>query len=147
MKSARYCLFVLAFVSALSSSARKDSVKIRDNGYIFLRYENDYFNAKDWYYTQGIRLELAAGFIQKSPVTRLLLGQQAETFRRDAFFIQHDGYTPLSISSDTVLTGDHPFGCKFYVGQKRISINSNTNTRLTSGIEKRCCSPSFVMFY
>jgi len=134
MISIRSYLVTLALSISFSGNAQDEPSPIRDKGYAFLRYENDYFNAQDWYFTQGTRFELAAMFMQKSPVSKLLFSQSTETFRSDALFIQHDAYTPTSISSDTILTGDHPFGCAFYVGEKRLSINSNANSRLSSDI-------------
>ena len=98
------------------------------------RYDNDFFTATDQYYTQGIRLELCAPWITRSPLRHVLplLGKAGP--QRDNLFAQQECFTPTSIRRDTILRTDRPFAAALYIGQRSISTNTDRKQQLTSAL-------------
>jgi lipid A 3-O-deacylase len=76
--------------------------------YFRLVYENDVFNATDRYYTQGVSAELVTPGIKRFPLTKLLVNPRL-THTSYGVAVEHDAYTPTSISSDSILFGDRPY--------------------------------------
>ncbi len=81
---------------------------INNEGYFRFSYENDFFSATDKYYTQGIDAELALPRMDKLLITKLLIHPH---YNITIFGVglQHNGFTPSSISSDEILSNDRPF--------------------------------------
>jgi lipid A 3-O-deacylase len=126
----------LGFICYSASFCFGQSDTITDNkpGYIFLNYTNDYFNAEDRYYTQGIQLEVQLPSIAKSPVRKILIKVKNETSSAHGLFIKHEAFTPTSIRSEDILYGDHPFGCALFIGENRVSLNGDKKVKVTSNI-------------
>lgn len=129
----------LANVSVLAQPA--DSV-FQQNNYFRFTYDNDFFNATDRYYTQGIRLELGLPFVQKSPVSKLLLPLKKEAFRQFSIALAQDCFTPPGILRDTIQTGERPFSGVLYLSHTLISTQPQKRqqfiTRLDIGIIGSC---------
>ncbi len=81
---------------------------IHGDTYLRINYDNDFFSAKDEYYTQGINIELASPFFKANPLNRLFpvpsLWQN-----KYGVAIEHDGYTPTDIGAPNIQYGDRPF--------------------------------------
>ena len=97
------------------------------------RYENDFFNATDKYYTQGVVLDYSAPFIGRSPTTRALL-RLRDAGVQHALFAEQNCFTPSSIRRDTIFTGDRPFAAALFVGQRALSIDPTRGLKLTSAL-------------
>lgn len=103
------------------------------NTYARLNYENDFFSATDQYYTQGIHLELVAPWVRRWPVSRILLHPRwGDT--RFGMALEHNGYTPTSISSDNVLLGDRPFAATLSMKNFCITIDTIHKQRFSSSV-------------
>lgn len=84
---------------------------ISNDGYFRFSYDNDFFAAIDEYYTQGIDIELVSPQFQNLIVNKVLINPRY-SYARYGMGLQHNGYTPSSISSDDILFNDRPFaGC------------------------------------
>jgi hypothetical protein len=81
---------------------------INSSSYFRLSYENDFFAAIDEYYTQGIDAELVLPQFD-GKMTRAVLLRPNYGIAQYGIGIQHNGYTPSSISSEDILYNDHPF--------------------------------------
>ena len=105
------------------------------SGYFQLTYQNDYFTATDYYYTQGIRLEVESPGLRFSPLSRLLprFGNTIDQHHR--FFLAQDAYTPTSIRADTILLGDRPYAGALYVGQQLVSGPKDQRWQMTAEIK------------
>ena len=117
------------------------ATQAQDARWFRFQYDNDFFHATDRYFTQGIKLELAASFMDRSPVRRMLvhLGEQAT--QRQVLFAQQDCFTPSSIRRDTILRTDRPFAAALYVGQRSISTDTERKRTLTSAISLGVIGP------
>lgn len=98
--------------------------------FLELDYANDFFTATDRYYTQGVQLRHAADAWARSPTASLLLRLTADTDPLHGFFLRQECYTPASIRSDTVRTGDRPFAALLFLGQEAASTDARKGSRL-----------------
>lgn len=95
--------------------------------FIRLHYDNDFFTATDYYYTQGYTVEVVNPVLRKNPLTRLLLKAPGHQVQYGLAF-EHFGFTPTSIQSKAILVGDRPFaGCMLL---KTFSISTDTLRRV-----------------
>ncbi len=104
-------------------------------GYFQMTYQNDYFTATDYYFTQGIRLECGAPLFRKTPLVNVLLAFEEDSTALHRIFVAQDGYTPTSIRADQILYGDRPYAAALYVGQKVISIHTMRQLKLSSEVQ------------
>ena len=87
---------------------------ISTDKYLRINYENDFFSSTDIYYTQGIEIDLVSPGLINNPLNKLLLHLQAD---REVYGlgIQHNGYTPTSLGSNSILYGDRPFAASLFL--------------------------------
>lgn len=88
--------------------------------YFRLCYENDYFSASDYYYTQGIQAELVLPAFSKLPFRHLFPSLPASNTRY-GIAIESNAFTPTSIQSDDILYGDRPFAATLLLQPFQIS--------------------------
>lgn len=126
--------FLILLLVSCSAYPISDSLHLFKNRMVRLDYQNDYFNATDYYFTQGVRFDVWAPVFSKFPVSKLLLklGKKAEDVH--GMFFSQECFTPTSIRSDTILTGNRPFAACIFIGQVRISSLPEKKTRLTTEI-------------
>jgi lipid A 3-O-deacylase len=86
---------------------------INNDSYCRLHYENDYFGGTDKYYTQGINFEIASPFFSKTPIHKFLLGAKENTLY--GLSIEHNGYTPTSITDSLIRNNDRPYAGVFFL--------------------------------
>lgn len=112
-------------------------------GSFTFRYENDFFNATDKYYTQGIVLEYAASGIGASPIAPWLLHLSNATATH-SLFAEQNCFTPSSIRRDTIFTGDRPFAAALFIGERSESVDPQRALKLggslTVGVLGPCAS-------
>lgn len=106
---------------------------IKSTNYFRFHYDNDYFTATDYYYTQGYNFELTSPQLQKNPLNRLFFKPQNRESKY-GISIEHMGFTPTSISSDAILYGDRPFAAAIMLKSFLISTDTVHQTRISSGL-------------
>lgn len=109
--------------------------------YIRLHYENDYFTATDYYYTQGIHLEVVDPSYKKFPLTRLLVRQKEGT-NQFGISLEHNGYTPTSIEHNEILYGDHPFAAALMLKTFSMNNHAERRYRITSSLTLGVIGPA-----
>src|SRR4051812_6222850 len=118
--------YLLCLLSLTALSQAIDNTlsfkNINSTQYSRLNYENDVFSATDIYYTQGICLELAFPAVGRSVIHRVLIDPHFYDTRYTVA-VQHNGYTPTSISSDTLLRGDRPFTACLFAQASLLAID------------------------
>ncbi len=110
---------------------------INSERYFRFNYENDVFQAIDEYYTQGIHVEIVTPGLKNNPLTKLLFRPKSGLVKY-GLGIEHNGYTPSSISNDNILYGDRPFAACLELKSFLIAINPENKQRvstvLTTGV-------------
>ena len=114
---------------------------IQGENYFRLNYENDFFTATDEYYTQGVQIELVSPVFRKFPIGRLLIHPKFGIVKY-GIGIEHDGYTPSSISSDQVLYGDHPFAGCLFLKTFLIAVDPVKKQRFSSALSTGVIGPA-----
>ena len=104
---------------------------INIDSYFRYNYENDVFQATDEYYTEGVHIEMVLPQLKKFPLNKLLIHPNFSTVHY-GIGIEHDGYTPSSISNDVVLYGDRPFAACLYWKTFLIAIDPAHQQRFSS---------------
>ncbi len=89
------CFFVVAVLLPISFLCAQDAPE----NYSRVYYANDFFRARDLYYTQGVRIELSRA--------------------KWAFLFTREGFTPSSLSDPEIRIGDHPYAGVSYAGVRR----------------------------
>ncbi len=137
----RYKPTLLLLVALLHSATSRGQAinnllsykNISTDRYFRFNYENDVFSATDEYYTQGIHLEIVSPAMRKNPLAKLLAHPKGQ-YTRYGLAIEHNGYTPSSIGSDTILTGDRPFAATLYSKTFQVTINPENRSRFSSAL-------------
>lgn len=130
--------FFLLSLLCLTTNAQSHSLNqelVKNNRYFRFIYENDFFSAKDRYYTQGVMVELAMPFMRKSPFSKPLirLNRQAQNYYGLRF--EQDCFTPISIRFDTLNRLERPFTGTFVMGHFLTSIDPLKKRRLTTELD------------
>ncbi len=106
---------------------------ISSDGYFRFSYDNDFFAATDEYYTQGIDAELVLPKMNNLFTNKLLLRPKYS----GTYFgvgLQHNGFTPASISSDDILYNDRPFAALLLAKTFAIAIDTIRKQRFSSSL-------------
>lgn len=135
-----YRLYSFVAIMLLASAANGQAINntlsyknTNSNKYFRLNYENDFFSGTDLYYTQGIHLEVVSPGVKQFPITRSLPHPKYH-YSRYGIALEHNGYTPSSISSDAILYGDRPFVACLFLKTFRISVDTIRRQRFSSSV-------------
>lgn len=98
-------------------------------------FDNDIFNNTDYYYTNGVNIELTIPFAKQSPLSKLLVGSSGSQIDLYGFSIKQNIYTPTNPDIEEISVGDRPFSAFLTLGhyresyhiQKKLSIVSSIN--------------------
>ena len=140
--------FVILSLAAVTSGASGQAIdntlsfkNINEDRYFRLNYENDLFSGTDICYTQGIHLELVAPWVQQFPLSKLLF-HLIGGYAKYGIGLEHNGYTPTSISSDDILRGDRPFAATVFLKTFQITIDPEKRQRFSSALVTGVTGPA-----
>jgi len=139
-------LLLLFFITSWQSlSAQYSNIgttfkTIKQKSYFRIYYDNDYFTATDYYYTQGLVLNYVHPGLRKNPVNKILpkMGAGYNVYGISMFLF---GYTPTNISSDSILYGDRPYAAGNTIKVYRTTTDSVKQTKFTSAISLGVIGP------
>jgi hypothetical protein len=94
-------------------------------------FDNDIFDYTDYYYTNGISLELYHPAISASPISRILPGLKNSLNYYGLALVQNM-YTPRKLEELSVRVGDRPFAAYLTIGHQRISLSADSHRKLQS---------------
>jgi lipid A 3-O-deacylase len=134
------CLFFCN--SVFSQNADSMSVPHKQENYIRLQYDNDFFSATDRYYTQGIQLSVIHPVIRFSPFSYALIRLTKNALNYYGLQFEQDCFTPRSIRYDTLNYTERPYAATFFVSHSLSSLNTEKkmalHTRLDLGVIGPC---------
>ncbi|GAA4470137.1 hypothetical protein GCM10023093_30770 [Nemorincola caseinilytica] len=114
---------------------------INSHRYFRLSYDNDFFAARDQYYTQGFDMEVVSPALGHSFLRRILVHPLLSDTRYGIGF-QHNAYTPSSISSDDILYGDQPFAGVAMLKAFAIAIDRQWPQRVSTSVHAGVIGPA-----
>ena len=98
-------------------------------------FANDATFRTDYYFTQGLSVNLVHPGLQHSPVNKILFRSGSGSTRFYGIQVRYDGFTPLKILEANIRYGDRPYAAYVYATQYLISNNPGKKQRLTSGLD------------
>lgn len=104
---------------------------IQQPSYVRHHYDNDFFTATDKYYTQGINMEVVTPGFSKLP-SRFVLLHPANSRVQYGLALQHNAYTPTSITDTRIRYGDRPYAAALMLQPFTISTNEARRQRITT---------------
>ena len=138
-------LMAVTLFPALLHAQRIDNTasfrNINSDKYFRIHYDNDFWGKSDYYYTQGYNLEFVHPILSKNPVLKILVRLKNSQSRYGLAF-EHFGFTPTSIKSNAILTGDRPFAGVIMLKSFVISVDTVKKQRLISTLNTGMLGPA-----
>lgn len=139
------CFFGLCCLLPLLSVAQRidNTAAFRDisgERYIRLHYDNDFFTASDFYYTQGYSFEVVHPALRKNPLTNALIRLKNGTTKYGLAF-DHFGFTPTDIGRRDILFNDRPFASCLMLKTFAISVDTVRQSRLSAVLSTGAIGP------
>lgn len=141
-------LWLLLFISTLQLSVKGQNVdnvtsmrSANTGKEIRFYYDNDFFTAQDYYYTQGINLEYLHPALSKNPLNFLLI-KIKEGRKEYGISVEHNVFTPSSIRHEEVLLNDHPFSAFLVLKSFTRTSNEFTGDVFSTAISIGFIGPS-----
>jgi lipid A 3-O-deacylase len=103
------------------------------DAYLRFSYDNDFFTATDRYYTQGIQLEIVAPAFKNAFYRKIFINPFPGK-RISGLAVQHNAYTPTSITTDFILYGDRPYAATLMLQGFNMNIDSVKRRRFTTSL-------------
>ena len=119
-----------------------DSSTTSPDHLISYTFANDVFFRTDYYFTQGITLDVVLPILAKSPVNKLLLGGKMAGVRYHGVKLFYDGFTPLRIQDAFIRVGDRPYASYIYATAYRSINQPMRRQRFTAGLELGYIGPA-----
>jgi lipid A 3-O-deacylase len=107
-----------------------------------LTFDNDIFNNTDYYYTNGVNIELITPIAKQSPISKILIGSNKSQINLFGFSIMQNIYTPTNPDIADISTGDRPFSAFLTIGQFRESYNLDNHLSIKSKINFGVLGPA-----
>jgi len=133
------CFLLTTLVKAAIFTA-PDSTRSHDK-IIAGVFANDATFRTDYYFTQGLGLNLVHPGLAKSPVNKILL-RRAGAMQYHGLQLRFDTFTPLKILDPNIRYGDRPYAGYIYANQYLIANNPIKKQRLTSGLQLGLLGPA-----
>ena len=108
--------------------------------FIRLHYDNDFFRATDYYYSQGYSIEVVHPVLRKNPLTSLLIKAKTTQAQYGLAF-EHFGFTPTTIRSDVIELGDRPFAACLLLKTFSQSLDTLRRVRVSSALSTGMMGP------
>lgn len=104
--------------------------------------DNDIFDNRDYYYTNGFKIELVAPFANQSPLRKILPGIRNAEIDQNGLSIAQNIYTPTNPDTGVILASDHPFAAYLTVGEFRDNYSLRKKLHFRSEIRIGVIGPS-----
>ena len=105
-------------------------------------FDNDIFNNTDYYYTNGVNIELINPLAESSPLSQVLLGIKNNNLDLYGFSIMQNIYTPTNPDIEEISVGDRPFSAFLTIGQFRESYNLSSRLSIKSSLNFGVIGPA-----
>ena len=105
-------------------------------------FDNDIWNNTDYYYTNGLAIELLTPLAKTSPINKILLGTKAADIELNGFSIRQNMYTPTNPDITEILNNDRPFSAFLTVGHFRETYNFEKRLFIKSTLDIGVLGPA-----
>ncbi len=144
MSTKKFILSLLILFSLPIFAQRIDNTaiyrQVPSSKYFRFHYDNDYFTATDYYYTQGYNFEWMHPALKKNPLSKTLIKLKHATTNYGLSF-ENFGFTPTSLYHSEILYGDRPFAACILLKVFSISTDADHKLRLSAAISTGMIGP------
>lgn len=116
--------------------------KNKSYGFINLVFDNDIFSNTDYYYTNGLTINLVIPALRKSLLNRIFLAPRNYDIEFCGLSITQNIYTPTNPDTDQILYGDRPFSSYLTLGHFRTVYDLSGNIYIKSQLNVGILGPS-----
>lgn len=134
--------FLLAAARGRAQQMPPDSSVTSPDRIITYSFANDAFFRTDYYFTQGMSLDVVLPALASSPVNKVLLGGKLPAVRYHGIRLVYDGFTPLRIQDDFIRVGDRPYASYIYASLYRVANQPAQRRRFTAGLDVGFIGPA-----
>ena len=103
-------------------------------------WDNDALLNTDWYYTQGLMVQVVLPCLEKNPVNHLFF-QVPNAINYYGIAVSQEMYTPEDIQDSLVIPNDRPYAGVFYVRSLKVSNNEQRKVKFTSQLDLGIVGP------
>jgi len=107
-----------------------------------ITFDNDIFNNTDYYYTNGVIIELFNPIAGNTPISKILPGIKSSDINNYGFSLRQNIYTPTNPDIPEITKGDRPFSAFLTIGQVRESYNLKKRLSVTSRLNFGVLGPA-----
>jgi len=107
-----------------------------------ITFDNDIFANRDYYYTNGVRIEFVAPFANASPLNKILFSTKNKDIQLSGFSVIQNIYTPTNPDTSLILYGDHPFSAYLTIGQFRETYDLTRKIHIKSEFDIGVIGPA-----
>lgn len=134
----KFFLFFV-FIYCSETNAQENNVQ---KGFFSFQYDNDFFNATDRYFTQGIRLELAHTGLARTYMSRAMVQLKNSTYTLAGIALEQQCFTPRSIRVDSIQKGERPYSAvmfaTFFLNSYNVDRDEAVSSRADIGVIGPC---------
>lgn len=136
------CLFVLPpqFLKAQEIGNLASFRMMEPDTYARIHYENDFFTATDYYYSQGIQGEFVHPWFRRFFLTKVLISGNEQV--QNGISVEHNGFTPTSTDHNEILFGDRPYAATLTMKVFSMSRHDSLNSRIASALSFGVIGPA-----
>jgi len=109
---------------------------------LVVTFDNDIFDNTDYYYTNGIRINLAIPALRLSPVNNIFPSPKNRDIEFCGLSLVQNMYTPTNPDTKDILYGDRPFSAYLTLGMFREVYDLSHNIYIKSQISLGVLGPS-----
>jgi lipid A 3-O-deacylase len=140
MQKYLFTLILVALIPTFANAKKLDSLDYTSYKELFLKWDNDLFIYKDYYYTQGAHIFYVDRALRKNPVNNILLRLK----NADNYFglgLIHEIYTPKNINDSLLNVADRPYAGTFFIRTFISSSVPHKRVRITTQFDLGMLGP------
>ena len=125
-----------------ASTSLFQKYEVSTEKYFNIIFDNDIFSNTDYYYTNGVTLELWHPGLRILPTSYLLLNGGKNSVNHYSLSLTQTLYTPIDPDQTEVQVGDRPFASCLFLTHSNVSNNAFKKIRVTTGIDLGVIGPA-----
>ncbi|TNF45972.1 MAG: lipid A deacylase LpxR family protein [Bacteroidetes bacterium] len=133
-------IVVFSLIPDLTCAENLDSLSFNQHKELILKWDNDMFVYKDYYYTQGANIAVVHPALRKNPANIALLKLK----NADNYFgleLTQEIYTPKNVTDSLLNTVDRPYSGTLFISSFVVSSVPAKKLKLTSQLDLGVLGP------
>lgn len=134
MQRFKLIIFFILSIPICTAAQKSDSAIFNQHKELVLRWDNDAFFSKDYYYTQGSHISFINPSLRKNPLNHVLFRlKNADNYY--GIDLAHEIFTPKDILDTLLNLSDRPYAGTLFLRTFLVSSSPGKRLRLTTQID------------